>query len=273
MAENFGSTSCCCSSAHTTTFHTIDNNAMEVVDHANDLWSFCTTEEIISYYLSQPTDPNRVSLFYAHGIMDPQIQEILASDWFTELRFSSGSYNPHSFSIVDHFTDEESSRYRVLFLLETLRSQLQLFDSRTVLANATSGNGFDPFNHPSVSGIDALRKPLFKLSAEKLHLLMRDKKIGTESFALYRSIDNFYDAQEAKFKALGALSSRTDRHLWFVWTEHIPQSGITIRLILRHMVDSAPEIIVTVEHTLDNEDKKVIEEFDSQFNCDFNDLP
>lgn len=135
--------------------------------------------------------------------------------------------------------------------------------------------GMDLIQHPiCVRGF--LENPSFQFTAKELHqssgVLRMDMKARQRFADLFSAILDFYSNQDRKYPGVGMMSSHMDCHRWFVWAEHVAQSAATIRLLLRYKVDSAPEIVVTIEHSFNSEDLKMNENLESQYNCDYNDF-
>jgi hypothetical protein len=135
-----------------------------------------TTDQLLQSLLQPIGEPGRAVAFYAANLADQSVIDALNAERFAELHIARGSVDAHSFSLVDVVREGEREvpHYRVLFLLASLRDQLELGSRHKTLANAISGDGFDLCDGDSIKeafgkSAETLGKSLFRMSAEALH--------------------------------------------------------------------------------------------------------
>jgi hypothetical protein len=223
--------------------------------------SVYSTEELLQSLLQPVGQPGRAVAVYATNVTNPSVIEALNSERFDTLHiYTRGSVDAHAFSLVDLVRDagKEVRRYRVLFLLACFRDQLQRSSPYITLANAISGNGFNPCDCDLIKGTmgnsaQALRKSLFMMPAETLHRkngeIREGKSVRQNAYRMLEKITEFYMACEGE-SDLAHLMAMHRADAWFVWSEHLIGSDIVLRLVFRHPADAEPEIIVMVEYSV-----------------------
>jgi hypothetical protein len=254
-----------------------------MADESKESEHLYTTEELLQSLLQPVDDRGRTVAFYAANLTDPSVLDALNAERVDTLHiYTRGSVDVHAFSLVDVVIDagNEVRYYRVLFLLACLRDQLQRSSRFKTLANAISGNGFNPcdcdlFKETMGNSAQTLRKSLFMMPAETLHQksgdIRENKTEKHNSRRMHEKITDFYMACKSE-SALPHLMAEHRGDAWLVWSEHLIGSDIVLRLVFRHLADAEPEIIVMVEYSVSGKVEEDLVVLDREFNCDFNDL-
>lgn len=246
-----------------------------------------TTEELLQSLLHPVVgETDRTVAVYTVNVTDPVVSEALSSERFTNLQIAQGPIDPYALSLVDVVSDERSERnevvhYRVLFLLTSLRGQLELSSRHETLANALSGSGLNLCGGQMLleafgDSTETLRKSLFNHPAEELHRMAGTKGIDKArkdtAYRMHRKITDFYEWYESRSDLVRLMSERNEDERWLVWSEPVAGTDMMLRLVFRHALDAEPESIVMVEYSVNSDvTEERLAELESQFNCDFDD--
>ena len=218
---------------------------------------------------------DRAILYYAYGLSEVQSNNFFNNDRCFELNISSAMIDARHFGLVDLFPrgTDFNVRYRALFLLDCIRHRFSQGNGRSAkLALIRSGAGFNLLEDISPSLGDVLRNPLFGCPAREV----LDKAGACEGkerdiqncYDFHRTLARFYMQRKTIVSAMDGLRDLKD---WFVHQESYGNEDqpIIVTLMVRHCaVDSDPEIIITIEHTIVEVEKSVADEFARDFNCD-----
>lgn len=219
---------------------------------------------------------DRAILYFASGLSEVQACSYFNSDWCFELNISNTRVDARHFSLVDHFDAGSHVRYRALFLLECIRSQFSQGEGRsTALALLLNGTDFDCFLKINHSVQAALSNPLFHCRAEEVHRradALKGNENDIESCSKFRKCLRMAYAHMQN--VADAMEGLSDSNRWFVLKEGYPsdtsdERPIVVTFMVRHnSVDSDPEIIIAIEHTMVKVDESLVDQFACDYNCD-----
>jgi len=233
-------------------------------------------EEVRVIELLQREDPDRAILYYATGLSEIQISNYFNKDWCFELNISNTRVDARHFSLVDQFNAGATVRYRALFLLDCIRNQFAQGNGRSAaLALLVNGTDFDCFRNINRFVDAALSNPLFHCRAEDVHR-RADALKGKESDI--QNCSKFHSCLRIAYRQIQStgdeMEGLSDSNRWFVKKEEYSNDTndkrpIVVTFMVRHCnIESDPEIIVAVEHTIVKVDESLIDQFACDYNCD-----